>query len=901
MFDQLGSVLECDVGDDKDDDEDVYEGVWGAISTTLIIYGSIGIVMLIIFEYSKSNKDVYHCGRGTIDLPSDGFLKWLKPLIQINKNEVLQIAGMDGFVLIRFLNQCLKISFFSFIVSLFILFPTYLSANGKLTNSFARGTMDNVLALSNKLWIPFICTYAITLFVLWTIKSEWDLYVSSRLEFLKFGDPHVPDIAKFTVRVESIPKELQSDEKLLSYFNDIFPHSVSSAMVQLSNTDELIQEIENAKNICIQLETFQAKKIKEFQLYNSLKEKCVIENPPKEPTIFISKKKLNKNKRLSNSNNSIIKSNDTLDERRLEGELNELEASPSSPLSSPSNNQNKNQNFDHHEIENGMKNDEKIKNDLKISNPINTSQSSESQVSLNETSNKELKEYCSYQEVYAIPYYKTELDLINYKVKKLQSDIKMNQNKNNLSSTGFVTFKTRQSASDAVLILLDNDLKSKMIIYDATDPKNIIWDNISDPISDYKTRHSIISVVVRFFALFLFIPLLVFCNIFGNIDKLSQIPGLEGLKSLKEGSFLYDFITTQVPPILQSTLVGLLPVIFEYIAIAKEKMKLQSMVQRSVLDRGFGFQLVNIYFTLLGSSLASTIGLIVSQPECVFELLGASVPAVASYFCQLILINALLGLTMQLSRPVPLLLYKINKYFENKNGISEIAKEQYEESLVYFDGGAILPGFLLVAVLGLTYSVMVPFFNIITTIYFSIAYIVFKYNILFVYIPKCETGGLLFPTLENYLLTGLNFANITMMGYMFIKGGFAQFVFLIPLIVLVENFRGHVSSFYLRKSESIGRKEAVALDKLQGDYMDTSTGKGGATDETSLKMGGLQRSILSPEEEIRISNIQLDYNAYRQPCLLHRSYESAFERIRGDDHSVLSESQFEGSISHQAF
>lgn len=146
---------------------------------------------------------------------------------------------------------------------------------------------------------------------------------------------------------------------------------------------------------------------------------------------------------------------------------------------------------------------------------------------------------------------------------------------------------------------------------------------------------------------------------------------------------------------------------------------------------------------------------IIKQPTCVFQLLGGSVPAVAVYFFQLILINSFFGLIIQLLRPMPLLKTLYYTWKESTSGYSHIDKQKFiQNEVVAFDGGSILPGFLLVSVLGLTYAVMVPFFNLVTTLYFTIALLVFKHNILFVYSPKSESGGVLFPVLQNYLLTG---------------------------------------------------------------------------------------------------------------------------------------------------
>jgi hypothetical protein len=168
------------------------------MSTTLVLYGGIGCALLIVFEYSRSNIGVYSCGKAKSQygyLPG-GFLKWIVPLIKISPKDVLQIAGMDGFVLIRFLNQCLKISSFCLLLSMLILLPTYSSGNTQMQNTFGQITMDHLATGSIKLWVPFFVNYAITFFVIYCVKNEWDLYVSSRLEFMKHGDKFIADVAR---------------------------------------------------------------------------------------------------------------------------------------------------------------------------------------------------------------------------------------------------------------------------------------------------------------------------------------------------------------------------------------------------------------------------------------------------------------------------------------------------------------------------------------------------------------------------------------------------------------------------------------------------------------------------------------------------------------------------------
>ena len=99
---------------------------------------------------------------------------------------------------------------------------------------------------------------------------------------------------------------------------------------------------------------------------------------------------------------------------------------------------------------------------------------------------------------------------------------------------------------------------------------------------------------------------------------------------------------------LQALVMLSLPFIFAAVAVGVEGVKQQSVVEWSVLARSFSFQLVNIYFTLIGSSIASTIQKIINEPGCIFQLLGGSVPAVAGFFIQMICINGLVVLPFEL-------------------------------------------------------------------------------------------------------------------------------------------------------------------------------------------------------------------------------------------------------------
>ena len=135
---------------------------------------------------------------------------------------------------------------------------------------------------------------------------------------------------------------------------------------------------------------------------------------------------------------------------------------------------------------------------------------------------------------------------------------------------------------------------------------------------------------------------------------------------------------------------------------------------------------------------------------------GESVPAEASYFIQFILINALFGLTLELSRLVPLILTAWFSHNEKSGGSAKARRRLFGEDITLFSGAEAIPGIILVVILLFTYSVIVPLLSVASFVYFAIAHIVYRYNFLYVYVGAYESGGELFWALHGYTLTGLH-------------------------------------------------------------------------------------------------------------------------------------------------
>jgi len=592
-------------------------------------------------------------------------------------------------------------------------------------------------------------------------------YAQVRLDFLINGDANFSDQYALTARVEMIPKEMRSDAELKSYFERLFPKKIVDAVVFMDiQPTKLETKVETARKLCEQLESKLAyrtcllaehhkddSQIKEESRCPCFKGKG---KDVEEPTMMVLAKQCTSCQSGTVTDNDGAKevsmTDSKLNRNIIETRDNRNSASetfsPGNPLNS-------------------------------AKSVVDDDKGYENQPELSNAREVVVNENVCWKTIFAVPYLEEDLRKVNVEIAALQKIIlehsenveskalrQLEQsekpstesligddktmtdlNSEVKSSSGYVTFATKAVRGYAVQVLLSNN-ENSVEVFPATDPRAIIWANCTLNLTESSHRHTIVSVAVTAFALLVFIPLLVFCNVFGDIERLSKI--IPGLDSLEPGSFAYDFITGQLPVLLQSLLIGLLPAILTAVATNIERLKLLTMVDRSVVDRGFGLQLVNIYFTLLGKSLASTIADIASEPGCIFTLLGASVPAQASYFIQFILINALFGLTMELSRVVPLLLTSWFSYNAKKHGASSIARHKLFEGNASFSGATAIPGIILVMILQFTYAVIVPVLSIASVLYFSMALTIYRNNFLYVYAGSYESGGELFWTLCGY-------------------------------------------------------------------------------------------------------------------------------------------------------
>ena len=204
------------------------------IYSSVILYGVLGFICYTVFEFSRSQQDVYaprirsRPRRCPPSMP-DGFFRWIPHTISISDEQTLNMAGCDAFVFLHFMRTlakfCVTCGFFGIVV----LCPLYsTSPFNHLNPGIRRFTMGNVRMGDDRLWVTLFFAWGYTLYLLWLLNEEYRLFSRIRLDFMKYGDSDIPAQTNYSVVVENIPLKLRSKKIFMNFLSEIFPKEVIS-------------------------------------------------------------------------------------------------------------------------------------------------------------------------------------------------------------------------------------------------------------------------------------------------------------------------------------------------------------------------------------------------------------------------------------------------------------------------------------------------------------------------------------------------------------------------------------------------------------------------------------------------------------------------------------------------
>ncbi|KAF9088839.1 hypothetical protein BGX23_007090 [Mortierella sp. AD031] len=341
------------------------------------------------------------------------------------------------------------------------------------------------------------------------------------------------------------------------------------------------------------------------------------------------------------------------------------------------------------------------------------------------------------------------------------------------TSIGFVTFEEMHAAQImAQTVNTQETLSCETFM--APEPRDVYWDNLNLPPSELGVRTIVINVVVFLLVFFWAGPVGVFSS-FLNLDSLDRIfPGISKIAGLN--------------PILKSLIQGFLPTVGVIIFLAvvprillslcrQQGIQSHSEIARSLYNKYFTFILFNVVlvFTIIGT-WAQAVNKVYHNVGELALLLAQSLPRVAPFFVNYTILRGIGLFPMQLLQLVDIVSLTIQKLFSRTP--RDYAEARAPPELPY---GVVYSNATLAFVIILIYSCIKPMILIFGVIYFAVGYLVFKYQLLYVYFHPNESSGQIWPMVYNRLTLGLITFQVTMLGLFMLKQAYFFGIMLAPL------------------------------------------------------------------------------------------------------------------------
>jgi calcium permeable stress-gated cation channel len=211
----------------------------------------IGLVMVVAFSVLREKFPHVYAPRwthrvsgkrGQMAAPHSGYLGWVSTVLMMKEEDLFAHVGLDIIALLKIFEIGLQLFTVMCVYNLTL-----------LMFGFQVYSIGEIHGKSDLLWGHLSSVYLLSLYAMWLLHWHYRDFVKWRhkhLAVLEQNSNQSLGVHGRTVLVESIPEDKQQDEKLLQYFNQLFPGTVDSACVtkDLRDLPKLVNQREATRN-----------------------------------------------------------------------------------------------------------------------------------------------------------------------------------------------------------------------------------------------------------------------------------------------------------------------------------------------------------------------------------------------------------------------------------------------------------------------------------------------------------------------------------------------------------------------------------------------------------------------------------------------------------------------------
>ncbi|KAI9028654.1 hypothetical protein DFJ74DRAFT_496688 [Hyaloraphidium curvatum] len=408
------------------------------------------------------------------------------------------------------------------------------------------------------------------------------------------------------------------------------------------------------------------------------------------------------------------------------------------------------------------------------------------------------------REVDSIDFYTGRFAFLNAEIERKRK-LALSPESVQYNSSGFVTFRTQRSATIASQVLLRSSTNPFTITTNlAPHPHDVVWSALNLSMHQKVVQQFCVTVLILAITFFWGIPI-GFISTFTSLSSLSKVPFLKPvLDEILKIEWLNIILQTLLPPLLFRVFLALVPTIIQYI-IDFEGIEARSWRELAVFDRFYTFLLFNVLFVfVLSNAVYNFIGGLFDNPISVIKLLGTVLPKGASFFTNYAVYTSSY-FAWELGRPMVIMLYA----WRRRNCRTPREFFQLNRETAYIDYGVYYPYHLNMLVICIVYSVQAPIILLAGMFYFGFGYLVYKHQLVYVYVKEWENHGRHWPLVFNRTVLGLIIFQLVMIGLLAVKQAPLYATAIVPLLLVTILFYTYCNRAFAK------RTEFVPLDQLR--------------------------------------------------------------------------------------
>ncbi|KAK0588844.1 hypothetical protein LWI29_006184 [Acer saccharum] len=197
--------------------------------------------------------------------------------------------------------------------------------------------------------------------------------------------------------------------------------------------------------------------------------------------------------------------------------------------------------------------------------------------------------------------------------------------------------------------------------------------------------------------------------------------------------------------------------------------------------------------------------------EVIPKTIGVSIPMKATFFITYIMVDGWAGVAGEILRLKPLIIYHLKCFFLVKT--EKDKEEAMDPGTLGFNTGE--PQIQLYFLLGLVYAVVTPFLLPFIIVFFALAFVVYRHQIINVYNQGYESAAAFWPDVHGRIITALIVSQLLLMGLLSTKEAAQSTPLLVTLPVLTIWFHRFCKGRYEPAFIRYPLQEAMMKDTLE--------------------------------------------------------------------------------------